>query len=156
MGLLLHRSVVIVLLVMIVAAYLFPVNIVVGRSMLPTLKPDDILITSRLDEPERGDVVVGYLYQNGERISVVKRVIGVGGDTVVVTKDSVIVNGKVVVEDYTYDRTMAQILDRVEVPEGSLFVLGDNRNESCDSRALGCMTLKECIGVVERIIHTVR
>ena len=137
-------SVVVVAVVAVVGmamAYLFPLNVVDGRSMLPTLCPGDVILTSRLSKVNRGDIVV-------------KRVLAVEGDTIEIQKDKVIVNDMIVYEDYTLDATMKQTMKETTVETGKLFVLGDNRNDSCDSRSAGCMNADECIGVVKRVIST--
>lgn len=150
-------SVVVVVVVAVVGmamAYIFPLNVVDGRSMLPTLCPGDVILTSRLSKVNRGDIVVGFLNYDAKKELVVKRVLAVEGDTIEIQKDKVIVNNRIVYEDYTLDATMKQTMKETTVETGKLFVLGDNRNDSCDSRSAGCMNADECIGVVKRVIST--
>ena len=145
--------VVVVVVVGMTMAYLFPLNVVDGRSMLPTLCPGDVILTSRLSKVNR-DIVVGFLNYDAKKELVVKRVLAVEGDTIEIQKDKVIVNDRIVYEDYTLDATMKQTMKETTVETGKLFVLGDNRNDSCDSRSAGCMNADECIGVVKRVIST--
>ena len=84
--------VVVVVVVGMTMAYLFPLNVVDGRSMLPTLCPGDVILTSRLSKVNRGDIVVGFLNYDAKKELVVKRVLAVEGDTIEIQKDKVIVN----------------------------------------------------------------
>ena len=102
--------VVVVVVVGMTMAYLFPLNVVDGRSMLPTLCPGDVILTSRLSKVNRGDIVVGFLNYDAKKELVVKRVLAVEGDTIEIQKDKVIVNNRIVYEDYTLDATMKQTM----------------------------------------------
>jgi len=123
-----------------------------GRSMEPTLiEGDKIVITRLAGDYERGDIVV--LRKEAYREEpIVKRVIAVGGDTVDIdfTAGIVYVNGQALDEPYvnelTYDREDFE--GPVEVPEGSIFVMGDNRNNSTDSRkaAISCVDTRCVLG----------
>lgn len=126
--------------------FFFSVNIVKGTSMCDTLQGNDILLVNRLFyTPERGDIVVAYAANlpnestdtMGEAI--VKRVIGVGGDVIDITdKGIVTVNGTELEEDYILENILWTRRGNVSlpftVPENKVFVLGDNRNYSTDSR----------------------
>ncbi|MEC3976637.1 signal peptidase I [Amycolatopsis sp. H20-H5] len=117
-------------------------------------------------EIHRGDIVVvdlsAYRDPLGSRGTVVQRVIGVGGDTVVCCDSSwnLVINGKSVVEGYAVKSTVAghvpgaTVTFSAKVPEGTLFLAGDIRNDSLDSRAFvgepggGAVPLSEVYGVV--------
>ena len=125
-----------------------------GRSMEPTLiEGDKIVITRLAGGYERGDIVVLRKQEYREE-PIVKRVIAVGGDTVDIDFDAGIVylNGQPLLEPYvnelTYDREDFE--GPVEVPEGSIFVMGDNRNNSTDSRraAISCVDERYVLGKV--------
>ena len=124
---------------------------VVGDSMQNTLQSGQrLLLNNFFYEPSRGDIVVINRYHAEKTYSaldlelgrdepLIKRVIAVGGDTVQVESDAVYVNGKRLDEPYVYSsQNMLQPNDpygmTVEVPEGYLFVMGDHRDESLDSR----------------------
>ena len=119
-----------------------------GFSMEPTLDDGQYLLINKVGlhfhQPQRGDIIV-FEYPLDTSKSFVKRVIGVPGDTVEVRDQTTIVDGKTLKEPYIrapengfYPRTV--------VPPGEYFVLGDNRNNSSDSRAWGMLPQKDVIG----------
>ncbi len=133
------------------------------NSMLPTLKPNDIVILDKLAPYSRGDVIVFSYSKNDDYI---KRVIGIAGDTVYTINGDVYLeykdeNGKVVTEklkeDYIYEQSSTFVngnsgdLERITIPEGMLFVLGDNRRVSVDSRhvKVGLISKDKVKGVVK-------
>ena len=115
-------------------------TLVRGDSMYSTLEEGDYLIINRMSykfkEPERGDIIVfesDLQQDDGSSKDLVKRVIGVSGDTVKIENSKVYVNGEELVEPYIDDEVTEGDIDTV-VPEDSVFVLGDNREISLDSR----------------------
>lgn len=120
-----------------------------GESMLPTLRNGERLVISNLFyEPAPGDIVVlcGEADRE-ERRNLIKRIIAVGGQTIDIDFETgeVTVDGEVLDEPYILERTH---LDEgtefpLTVPEGEVFVMGDNRNASRDSRSLSVGTVKE-------------
>ncbi|NCC15867.1 MAG: signal peptidase I [Clostridia bacterium] len=107
-------------------------------SMETTIMTGDRIMALRtsywLDEPQRGDVVVFRYPDDPEQKTLfVKRIIGMGGDVVKVENGSVYINGEVLNEPYLEVITQGNF-GPFEVPEGSYFMMGDNRNSSLDSR----------------------
>lgn len=121
-----------------------------GPSMLPTLHDGDrVLITKGYRQPQRGDVIFTSVVEMGRPVEIVKRVIGLPGDTVEVKDDIAYVNGVMepgrgAVTNPTYADTFAPYV----VPDGYLFVMGDNRPVSNDSRYIGAVPLNGVWGKV--------
>jgi signal peptidase I len=118
-----------------------------GFSMRPTLDDGQLVLINklayRLGEPHRGDIVVFRFPMNPQE-DLIKRVIGLPGDYIKVENGTVFANNEVINEPYiaaspNYDGEWI-------VPEGNLFVLGDNRNDSLDSHEWGVLPLQNVIG----------
>lgn len=131
-------------------------TLVRGDSMYSTLEEGDYLIINRMSykfkEPERGDIIVfesDLKQDDGSSKDLVKRVIGVSGDTVKIENNKVYVNGKELNEPYINNEITEGDIDTV-VPEGSVFVLGDNREISLDSRydTVGFISESDILGKV--------
>ncbi len=126
------------IIVVVVFTFLFRMISVAGSSMVPTLHDHDMMIVSNLGyAPNRGDVVV-VNKPSTQYGSIVKRIIAVGGDTVDINfaTGDVMVNGEVLDEPYINEPTYTAegMAFPLTVPEGQLFLMGDNRNGSSDSR----------------------
>lgn len=136
---------------LIVAAMLFHFIIparVDGESMMPTLQDGQCLIAS-VGIPKNGDII---LVDTGGQI-LVKRCVAVAGESVGYSDGSVLVDGKILEEPYTMDGSH-DYSDAWsgDVPDGCVFVLGDNRDHSMDSRVLGCISLDDVMGVVRIVL----
>ncbi len=134
-----------------------------GSSMYPTLKDHNIMLVSNLNySPEKGDVVVLRKQGFYGNQPIVKRIIAKGGDTVnidSVTGD-VSVNGKVLDEPYISEKInplekLGDMPYPLTVPEGNVFVMGDNRNASTDSRDshLGLVDERYILGHVLSVVY---
>ncbi|MFI3230609.1 MAG: signal peptidase I [bacterium] len=124
------------------AAYIITNFIIVNAliptsSMVNTLMPEDRIIASRLSyiflEPERGDIII-FKFPDDESLLYVKRVIGIAGDTINIIDGNVYVNNILLDEPYLPEKMLGSFGPYL-VPEDSYFALGDNRNNSLDSRA---------------------
>lgn len=127
-----------------IRTFLVEPYMVEGSSMYPTLKHHERLIVDKLSyfitDPKKGEIVV-FRYPKDESRDFIKRVIAVGGDTIEMRDGQVYVNGAAIEEGYIYKddpkgRNMSNYRKSV-VPQGHIFVLGDNRNNSEDSRYKG-------------------
>ena len=139
---------------LLVFSFFFRIIQVDGESMVPTLENGDKLVVWGAGyEPQRGDVVIVDSYTSYGR-PLVKRVIAKGGDTISIdyAAGTVKVNGKVLEEDYIAEPTYLgyDVEFPYTVPEGTVFVMGDNRNASLDSRSsyVGCIDEQDILGKV--------
>ncbi|SER86007.1 signal peptidase I [Gracilibacillus ureilyticus] len=143
-------------------SYLFASYVVNGKSMEPTLHDGNLLMVNKmiydLKEIDRFDVIV---FHANEEEDYVKRVIGLPGDHIAYKNDILYINGEPVKEPYlepfreeaegqlTNDFTIEEITEETVVPEGKLFVLGDNRQKSYDSRDIGFVDVATVVGKVD-------
>jgi signal peptidase I len=118
-----------------------------GFSMNPTLQNGEYILVNRLayktGQPERGDIIV-FSYPADEGQDLIKRVIGLPGETVKIGDGAVTINGQQLQEPYIAQDPM--YFGEWPVPEGFLFVLGDNRNDSRDSHQWGLLPIENVIG----------
>lgn len=137
-----------VILAFIIRFFILEVFLVEGSSMLPTLENRERLIVNKFkyyfQEPETGDVII-FTYSR-ER-DFIKRVIGVEGDEIRIESGEVFINGSPIEEGYIFEPTKGQF-GPVIVPDNNIFVMGDNRNNSMDSRdpSVGFVSLEQVKG----------
>ncbi len=138
--------------VAIIFCFLFRVIIVSGSSMVPTLENGQrLLVQSMHYQPQRGDIVIvdGYI-DYGKPL--VKRIIAMGGDTVNINFETgeVFVNGALLQEPYIAEKTAVQgdVTFPITLEKDQIFVMGDNRNFSRDSRDsdIGCLDKRDILG----------
>ncbi|MEK3734536.1 MULTISPECIES: signal peptidase I [Paenibacillus] len=161
------------ILVVLIRWLLFKPFIVQGPSMEPNFISGQKLIVNQvlydIRKPERGEVIVFHVPAEGRDF--IKRVIAVEGDTVKVEGDKVLVNGEPVNEAYiqeAIDQAHAEnrlynntdfpnsFVTEGVVPEGHLFVMGDNRSNSTDSRMIGYVPYGDIIGRADVIFWPIR
>ncbi len=139
---------------MFIKTFIFNTTYVLGNSMYPTLHERDRLFANKIplyfSGPDRGDIVVLEAPDHPNK-DYIKRVIGIGGDTVAIIDGKVYLNGELLEEDYIEKGAYTHVYSENywEVPEGYVFVLGDNREEgaSKDSRYFGCVPLESIKGI---------
>lgn len=132
-------------------------TMVSGQSMYPTLKNNDYLFINRLayksHMPQRGDVIVFKADLSGNNSSpkknLVKRVIALPGEHLIIKDNNVYINGKHLEEDYLVDVYTDGDIDII-VPDNHIFAMGDNRENSDDSRQsyIGAISLDDVVGEV--------
>jgi signal peptidase I len=123
-------------------------------SMQPTLFPGDYVIVNKLayrfsNGPQRGDVIVFKYPPNPDAIPYIKRVVGLPGDQVHISDGKVFINGQLMLEPWLKVTTNRG--GDWSVPAGQIFVMGDNRNNSSDSRSWGFVPYGNIIGRAEVI-----
>ncbi|MDY0407652.1 signal peptidase I [Virgibacillus soli] len=152
-----------IILTFIIRTFFFTPVIVNGYSMEPTLHEEERIIVSKIGEPKRFDIIV---FHATDKKDYVKRVIGLPGDRVEYKDDILYINGepyeepyldefkqKVIDKPLTHSFTLEQTPVGSEVvPEGHLFVLGDNRRGSEDSRHIGAIPMEKVVGTT-RIVY---
>ena len=125
-----------VVMALIIRTFVVELYIVDGPSMRPTLQHEERLVVSKfiykLRAPERGEVLI-FRYPRDPSRDFIKRVIAIGGDTLEIKDGRVYINGQMQTEDYILEKTRTEY-PKVTIPEGTVFVMGDNRNNSDDSR----------------------
>lgn len=133
----------------LVAMLFMPVLQIYGSSMTPSMEDGDIVVTLKGSDYKRGDVISFY-YNNK---ILVKRVIAFPGDWVNLDEDgNVYVNDQLVDEPYLDEKAYGDVNIELpyQVPDGKLFVMGDHRATSADSRntAVGCVSEEQIVGKV--------
>lgn len=147
------RDLVIVGLVALAVITLVKPIVVQKTSMEPSLHQNDYLIVSKqaynvFGDPERGDIVV-FPHTTGDLTELyIKRVIGLPGERITISGGKVYINGMELTESYTMDGVTSGELKDYLVPEGEVFVMGDNRLVSIDSRSkeVGCVDIDTITG----------
>lgn len=122
---------------------------VISGSMEPNLMVNDRMLVSKVNyyfqEPKRGDIVL-FKYPMDKKRNFVKRLIAVGGETVAIQGGRLYIDGKLVKEDYLPPGIANRDFGPVEVPQGTYFMLGDNRGNSSDSREWGFVNRDLVVG----------
>ena len=146
---------IIIVVVLFIKAFIVTPIKVNGESMHPTLEEGDIMILNKtayyFNEPKRFDIVVVDMPDE----YLIKRVIGLPGEHIEYKDNTLYVDGKEIEEDFEHGKTEdfnIKELGSDTVPEDSYLVMGDNRENSLDSRELGFMKIDQLLGRTSLII----
>lgn len=154
-------------LVLLIRYFLVTPIVVDGESMEPTLNDGNRMVVNKIGynvgEPNRYDIVVFHASKDKDYI---KRIIGLPGDHVSYENEQLYINGEPQEEPYlesqkkeltegegtlTEDFTLEEKTGKAKIPEGYVFVMGDNRRNSTDSRLIGLISIEEIIGTTDLV-----
>ena len=137
-----------IMIALLINLFMAQATKVYGQSMEPSLHSDQRLIVEKLSyhlhPPRRGDVVVLKLHHDNSEL-LIKRVIGLPGEEIEIKEGRVFINGKPLEEPYLNQFTAGQMAPQM-VPPLHVFVLGDNRGFSNDSRSFGMVDFSDIVG----------
>ena len=145
-----------VLLAALILCFIRP-SVVRQSSMENTLHEGNYLLLSRqayrFGSVKRGDIIVfrsSLTRENGQDKQLIKRIIGLPGETISIEDGTVYIDGEALEEPYTKDGYTLSNLEPVTIPEGHVFCMGDNRQNSIDSRSpeVGCVPISNIMGKV--------
>jgi signal peptidase I len=147
---LIESVIIAVVLALVIRFFLFEPFYIPSGSMEPTLQVQDKIIVNKLvyrfKEPARGDIIVFELPMLEPDLDYIKRVIGLPGETLEIKDSTVYINGQPLEEDYLPSDLRFMDFGPITIPDDSYFMLGDNRNNSQDSRIWGTLSKDHIIG----------
>ena len=125
-----------VVIALLIRTFIVELYVVDGPSMRPTLQHEERLIVNKfiyyVRSPLKGEILI-FRYPRDPSRDFIKRVIATAGDTIEIKEGRVYVNDQLLNEDYILEKTRTEY-PKTTVPDGTIFVMGDNRNNSEDSR----------------------
>lgn len=145
---------ILVLVLFVLLRFTIMLNYVPSGSMLPTIPEGSILLSTRYDakDVERYDLVIFFSPVEEDTV-IIKRVIGLPGETITISGGKVYADGVELDSSFQAEEMDGSGEGVYEVPEDSYFVLGDNRNDSWDSRFIGCIPAENLIAKAKFILY---
>lgn len=140
--------IIIILAVVLIRTFVVTPIRVDGPSMNPTLTNGNIMILNKLAKIDRFDIVV--IKSSKAHDTLIKRVIGMPGETIEVKDGKLYINDKLVKDKYGYGVT--RDFDKIKIPKNEYFVMGDNRPISADSRIFGTFNKKDIKGTTRLVL----
>ena len=143
---------IVIILLLVLLQVNFKIANVPSESMYPTLGINELVIAKKISKPESltyGDIVIFKPYADTQpKLLYIKRLIGKPGDTIEVKIDGVYRNGEKIKEDYRYEAFTGQggTMKPTIIPDGEYFFMGDNWNNSKDSRVFGTIPFEDIVG----------
>lgn len=148
------KVIIVIFIILVLFLYVVSVSQVVGDSMYPTLNDKDVVVLNKfiykLKDIEREDIV-SVSYDDTKYL--IKRVIGIPGDTIEFKNNVLYINGEIYEESYLNNNVVTddfslKDIDYDKIPEDMYLVLGDNRSNSLDSREIGLIKKEDVIGKI--------
>ena len=148
------KLLIVIVIILLLMIYVVSITQVVGNSMNHTMSNGDVLVLNkikyRFTDIKRGDMI-SLEYDDTKYL--IKRVIGLPGDTISIKNNNLYINGELYVENYldenlVYEDFELSSLGYDKIPDDMYFVLGDNREDSLDSREIGLIHKDQVIGKV--------
>lgn len=148
------KLIIVIIIILFLMLYVVSVTQVVGSSMSPTLKDEEVLILNKFQyrffDIKRGDIV-SLDYEDTKYL--IKRIIGLPGETIKIVNNQLYINDKIYEEEYlandlNYDDFSLADLGYSKIPEDMYLVLGDNRENSLDSREIGLIKKEDINGKI--------
>lgn len=129
--------------------YFVQISRVVGSSMEPTYHNGNIILVDKFfykrGEPQYNDIIVVKYHVSAGEDQIIKRIVGLPGDRLTMKDNQLYRNGELLKEDYINEAMNSNEDFEYDIPEGKVFVMGDNRNNSVDSRMIGYVDFDEQI-----------
>ncbi len=141
--------IIIIVVVVFVRTFIITPVKVNGTSMYPTLEGNEIMLLNKLGKIDRFDIVVVEL--DDDTSNLIKRVIGLPGETIKITNNKIYINGEAIEDKYGYGNTYS--VEETILGEDEYFIMGDNRIVSLDSRAFGKINRREIKGTTNFIMY---
>ncbi|NYE58126.1 signal peptidase I [Carboxydothermus ferrireducens] len=139
-----------VILAFIIKTFIFQLTYVPTGSMIPTILPNDRVVVLKfwykIKPIERGQIVVFDPPNSANSPPFIKRVIGLPGETLEIKNNTVYINGKPLKENYLPAKMEMEPFGPFKIPKDAIFVMGDNRQHSADSRYFGAVPIKNIKG----------
>ncbi len=133
----------------VIKSFLIQPFFIPSSSMESTLKPNDRVLVNkviyRIRPPQRQEIIV-FSSPHEQNKDLIKRIIGIGGDTLEIKDGTIFINGNKVEEDYTVSDKDPTNYGPIKIPPNSFFMMGDNRPFSQDSRFFGVIAKDDIIG----------
>lgn len=148
--------IVVIILAILVKLYVFSPIRVDGTSMYPTLNDGDIMILNEIGYHLNGLSRFSIVVVKTDSDRIIKRVIGLPGDTIEFKDNILYVNGEEVKEEFSHDITHNFRLEEIGyevIPEDYYFVVGDNRGNSKDSRIIGLVHKSQILGKTDFVVY---
>ena len=143
--------IVILIVVILIRTFLVTPVVVSGPSMKPTLEGGEVMILNKNGSIDRFDVIVAQIEKDGQIEDIIKRVIALPGETISCEDGIVYVNDKKQEEDYS--KGITHDFEKVELKDNEYFVMGDNREDSLDSRRIGPLNVEQIKGTTKLVVY---